>query len=463
MPARRKFLKKDSIELNHILREFERLALVNTGVDFTLVHNDVTLHQFMRGSLKQRISDLFGKNFESQLAHIATETSIVKIDGFIGLPRFARKRGYQQFLFVNGRNMRHPFFHKAIVRCYENLIAADAQPSYFINFNVDPSTIDVNIHPQKHEIKFEYEQAIWQILEAAVKEVIGKSQAAGALDFDSEDIPDIPLFQPDMTVDTPRDGGDSGYNPFVQPSVDNWEKLYENFNSHRDESQSLRQSTLTSTPAPRQSHDVQPSALFADNHDLAEAQSPGCLQLQNRYIVSCSHSGLMLISQHRAHVRILYERYMAAFAEGAQSSQKLIFAEDIELSPVKASILASRLPLIEKLGFSVSDNGGNRYSITAIPAVLTGLSASEALLAALGEDIDCDSSAEDAAGLFAPLATAMAESAAIRHQQPLSQSEMEAIIADLFRCSDPSHTPAGLPTLTMLGNDEIARRFEILL
>ena len=169
MPARRKFLKKDSIELGHILREFERLALVNTSVDFTLISDDRTLHRFGPGNLKQRIGSLFGKNLESQLAHIETETSLVRIEGFIGMPRFAKKRGYQQFLFVNGRNMRHPVFHRAILKCYEQLISPDAQPSYFVNFIVDPSTIDVNIHPQKYEIKFEHEQAIWQILEAAAR------------------------------------------------------------------------------------------------------------------------------------------------------------------------------------------------------------------------------------------------------------------------------------------------------
>jgi len=461
MPARRKFLKKDSIELNHILREFERLALVNTNIDFTLIHNDVTLHQFMRGSLKQRISDLFGKNLESHLTHIATETSIVSIDGFIGLPRFARKRGYQQFLFVNGRNMRHPFFHKAIVHCYENLIPADAQPSYFINFNVDPASIDVNIHPQKYEIKFEYEQAIWQILEAAVKEVLGKSQAAGVLDFDSEDTPDIPLFQPDTTVEAPTDCGNSTYNPFRQ-QTDNWEKLYENFNNKRE---TLRQSSLTqpsaavtTQPAP----DTTEASLFGDTPAAPDIPRPTCLQFQNRYIVSCSHSGLMLISQHRAHVRILYERYMAQFAEGSIASQQLIFAEDIELSPTQSAILAARLPLTERLGFAVKNNGDNRWSVTAVPAILSGLSATEALLALLGDDADTDTSA-DITTLFSPLASAMAEAAAVRHQQMLSQSEMEAITADLFRCSDPSHTPGGLPTLTMLGNDEIARRFEILL
>ena len=151
-PGRRRFLKKDSVELSHIMHEFERMALVNTTVEFTMIHNDTTLHKFMSGTFKQRIGSLFGKNLESQLAPVGTDTSLVKICGFVGMPRFAKKRGAPQFLFVNGRHMRHPLFHKAIVKCYEQLIAADTQPSYFVNFEVEPDTIDVKIPPQKHEI-----------------------------------------------------------------------------------------------------------------------------------------------------------------------------------------------------------------------------------------------------------------------------------------------------------------------
>ena len=215
MPARRKYLRKDSVELSQILREFERLALVNTDVDFTIIHNDVTLHQLLHGSLKQRINGLFGKSMGSQIIPVGTETSIVKISGFVGLPHHAKRRGYQQFFFVNGRNMRHPYFHKAVMSCYADLISSDVQPSYFINFEVEPSTIDVNIHPQKHEIKFENEQPIWQILTAAIKQALGKVNAAGAIDFDSTDaIPDLPVFLPDNNTIMPGIQTDPDYNPF---------------------------------------------------------------------------------------------------------------------------------------------------------------------------------------------------------------------------------------------------------
>ena len=464
MPARRKFLKKDSVELNHILREFERLALVNTDIDFSLIHNDVTLHQFMRGSLKQRIADLFGKTLESSLAHISTETSIVKVEGFVGLPRSAKKRGYQQFLFVNGRYMRHPFFHKAVLSCYDQLIAPDSQPSYFINFTVDPSTIDVNIHPQKYEIKFEHEQAIWQILVAAIRETLGKTQAAGALDFESE-APDIPLFDPSAAASTPTADFDSSYNPFDAPAPsygsrrismdqgyspervpDDWEKLYESFSRKRDDAYAA-----VAVPA------VPDDAIFRPEEIESEAAT--CFQLQGRYIVAASPKGIMLIGQHRAHVRILYERYMAQLSEGEVASQQMLFAEDFELSPAQNATLIANMQHFRDLGFALRDNGKLRWSVTATPAPLSGVSPVEVILTVLDRlALEGDS---DAGAIKAPLALAMARAGAVKSHQQLSRAEMDAIIADLFRCAEPDYTPDGLPVLSMIDNDEISRRFEI--
>lgn len=252
LPARRKFLKKDSVELGHILREFERLALVNPHIDFTLISNDVTLHQLRHASDKQRIIDLFGKALDRALLPIGTAAPFVRISGFIGLPSAAKKRGYQQFFSVNGRNMRHPFFHRAVMDCYQPLISTEAQPSYFINFEVDPANIDVNIHPQKHEIKFEDEMAIRDILVAAIKESLGRFNVSGAMDFDMMDAPDIPAFDPRESIQMPDTAVDDSYNPFAEtppaprasrinsspaepatfdrhrPPTD-WQKLYEQF------------------------------------------------------------------------------------------------------------------------------------------------------------------------------------------------------------------------------------------
>lgn len=484
MPARRKFLKKDSVELGHIVHEFERLALVNTGVAFTLINNDATVHKFPAGTLKQRIGSLFGKYLESHIAPLSTETSLVKISGFVGMPRIAKKRGAQQFFFVNGRNMRHPFFHKAVVKCYEQLIAPDAQPSYFINFEVDPSTIDVNIHPQKNEIKFEHEQAIWQILEAAVRETLGKTQATGALDFDRDDAPDIPLFNPDSSAAMPSEGFDEGtFSPFdrqneseapkrstttwqTRPSAYNndsgtperwhrpatppqdWQKLYEDFDRRRADAM---------TEAASAPDGMQEDGSVISGEDRPTDDGPRSFQLHNSYIVMASHSGIMVIHQRRAHIRILYDRYMAALAEGGPvASQKLLFPEDIELPASQLVALQANMDRLAALGFGVSCSG--RYcSITALPAML-GEAAGGETLQALLEEID-ERGSDSAETLNAPLARAMAESGAIKAVQPLSQPEIDTLTADLFRCAEPSYTPDGARIIAVIGNDDIAALF----
>ncbi len=478
MPARRKFLKKDSVELGHIMREFERLALVNTGIDFTLIHNDVTLHQFSHGTFKQRIGALFGKNTEGQIAEIGTETSLVKISGFIGMPRFAKKRGFNQFFFVNGRNMRHPAFHRALMSCYEPLVLPQAQPSYFINFEVDPSTIDVNIHPQKHEIKFEHEQAIMQILLAAVRETLGKTQAAGALDFEADIAPDIPIFDPAADAPMPDDSADDTFNPFraatdnptpsaharqwqpgPAPATD-WEALYDNFTRKRDDA-------FASSPA-----DVLPdeeaiqadlvsseSSLFKEESIVQTVEKPtACFQLHDGYIVTPSRSGIMVISQHRAHVRILYDNFMRQMEGGPVPSQQLIFGEDFELSPSASALLEQAAETLESVGFTVVHSGGNRWSLTSVPASLSGGKAVEALLGIL-EDVSADILI-DSVAFRSPVALAMARSAAISSSQTLTPAEMESIIADLFRCTESSFTPDGLVVMTLIDSGEISARLQ---
>lgn len=478
MPARRKFLKKDSVELGHIMREFERLALVNTGIDFTLIHNDVTLHQFSHGTFKQRIGALFGKNSEGQIAEIGTETSLVKISGFIGMPRFAKKRGFNQFFFVNGRNMRHPAFHRALMNCYEPLVLPQAQPSYFINFEVDPSTIDVNIHPQKHEIKFEHEQAIMQILLAAVRETLGKTQAAGALDFEADIAPDIPIFDPSADAPMPDDSADDTFNPFraatdnPEPAVHarqwqtrpapttDWEALYDNFTRKRDDAFASSPTEVypeeEMAPADLASSE---SSLFKDEGAIPSVEKPtACFQLHEGYIVTPSRSGIMVISQHRAHVRILYDNFMRQMDGGPVPSQQLIFSEDFELSPSSSALLEQARETLESVGFTVVHSGGNRWSLTSVPASLSGGKAVEALLGIL-EDVAADILV-DSVAFRSPVALAMARSAAISASQILTPAEMESIIADLFRCTESSFTPDGLVVMTLIESGEISARLQ---
>ena len=491
MPARRKFLKKDSVELSHILREFERLALVNTNVDFTIVHNDITLHSLLKGSLKQRIVGLFGKSVSSQIIPVGTETSMVKISGFIGLPQHAKRRGFNQYFFVNGRNMRHPYFHKAVMSCYADLISADVQPSYFINFEVDPATIDVNIHPQKHEIKFENEQPIWQILTAAIKQALGRVNAAGAIDFDSSDaIPDIPIFLPDNNIEMPGIETDPNFNPFdfregedepteTRPSKMNsswmaqreqtferrsqsvprdWDKLYESFANRRDESEAIpsRMNLYSELP---DSVEISPSpepqsepVLFVENQVPTEF-----FTLQDRYIIAPGPKGLMVINRHRAHVRVLYEDFISRLALSPLPSQRLIFPESLTLSPSQSSVLSSIGSMTQRLGFDLSFLGDNVWAINAVPSIPGNANPIETLTRMISDIAETGELPENA--LIKPAALALARSAAITPNQKQTAEEIQALLKSLFECDEPDFTPDGLAIIHTISNNEISRYF----
>lgn len=478
LPARRKYLKKDSVELSHILREFERLALVNTGIDFTIIHNGVTLHSLLKGTLKQRITSLFGKAVGAQILPLATETPIVKISGFTGVPHAARKRGFQQFFFVNGRNMRHPYFHKALMSCYEDLIAPDVQPSYFINFEVDPSTIDVNVHPQKHEIKFENEQAIWQILTAAVREALGKVNAAGAIDFDSPDaIPDIPVFLPDSSMPMPDIQTDPDYNPFntetpVSPQPHprtqgayaerrsgaqvpkNWDELYKAFETRRD-----NESHDEPDEVPQQYAEIPSSPLPQDAPRLFDLENTtgSNITFDNRYIIVPGKSGLLFIHRNRAHVRVLFEKFMKQLESGPMPSQRLIFPESFTLSPSRSATLSAMSEVLPHLGYDVSFLGDNVWAVNAVPSLPGTVNPIETLMRMI-DDI-AESGEMPRSRVLRPAALALARSAAFNAGNRLTPEETEALIAGLLSSTDSAYTPDGLKITSLLRHDDIAKMF----
>ena len=485
VPARRKFLKKDAVELSNIMREFERLALVNIGVDFTLISNDTTLHALRRASLKQRIADLFGKSLGRQIIPVETDTSIVRINGFIGLPENARKRNPLQYFMVNGRNMRHPYFHKAIMQCYERLIPAEEQPNYFINLTVDPDTIDVNIHPTKNEIKFENEQPIWQILSAAVRESLGRFNAAPAIDFDVEDAPEIPAFTPDISA-THEVELDDSYNPFARPAGDarrvsklaslqddddddiffpapaatsgrssaghksanfqDWEKLYDDFVKKRDDGFASIVESKVNTPEVEKE-------LEMETDTVASAT----LQLKNSYILSPSREGLMIIDQHRAHKRILYESYLSKAREHTFVCQSTMFPEAVELSSAQNAVLCDIAPELENLGFNIAPLGDNTWSIMGVPSILKDANPRDTLLGMI-ENIT-ESGEDLGTGLHERLALSMARSSAIKRGQSLTAAEMDKLISDLFRLPSPGLTPEGNTVFTIINIDDISKLF----
>ncbi len=493
VPARRKFLKKDSVEMSAIMREFERLALVNTGVDFTLISNDTTLHSLMRGSMKRRVCDLFGKNLDKQLIPIETDTSIVSVSGFIGLPENARKRNPLQFFMVNGRNMRHPYFHKAVMTCYEHLIPADSQPNYFINLRVDPETIDVNIHPTKNEIKFENEQAIWEILTAAIRDSLGRFNVGPALDFDREDAPEIPVFNP-TTDKMPEIDIDPAYNPFSEPlpspsdilgpefsvsgrhqgrfesasrptpanpysrmsstgsrqsAVTDWAKLYDDFMRKRDEG--LASAGDTAAPS-----DDSPAPLpISDPAQVHDHAAGNAFQYKDSYILTPSRDGLMVIDQHRAHLRVLYDSYLAKADEQEFVAQATMFPDVLELSGAQSTVLADIRERMAELGFVITPRGDNTWSIDGIPSQMADTPARDMVLAMI--DNITSTGLDPASAMYEQFALSMARAGAIRRGQPLSADEMDRLLSELFRSTSPALTPDGKSIFAIISTDYITR------
>ena len=452
VPARRKFLKTNTTELNNILTAYERITLVYPDIAFTLHSNGTELINLRPGSLRQRIVDVFGKRLNQVLLPVEVDTSLCRIKGFVGKPESAKKKGAHQFFFVNGRYMKHPYFHKAIMNAFDRLVAVGMQVPYFIYFDVNPSDIDVNIHPTKTEIKFENEQPIWQILSAAVNDAIGKFCEIPSIDFDTEGKPDIPLFDPQHeTYAPPQPQYNASYNPFKthsearQPAVpDRWEELY---NGLGDDD------PVPSRPeATQQSFDFSEPIMSEANSDFSE-RSLAHYQYKGHYIMTAVKSGLMIVDQQRADMRIRFERYMKQMETHISPSQQVLFPEVVQFPASLAVLLNKVLPEINNMGFDLTDLGQNSYSINGVPAGLEGIDCKALLVSMLDDAADNVSSSTDA--LRRSLALTMARAAAIPVGQVLSNVEMESLINELFTCSNVNYTPDGKAIICILPQREI--------
>ena len=433
VPARRKFLKSNETEFRHILSEFERIALVHPQISFTLRHNDTVILELPARGFKQRIIALFGKGMNEKLLSVEIDTSLAHVSGFIGRPDAVRKHGHQQFFFVNGRFMRHAYFHKAVMQAYDRLVPTGEMPDYFIYFTLDPSTIDVNIHPTKTEIKFEHEKEIWQIVCTAVRETLAKSNAVPVIDFETAGIIDIPVFNPSRkSGESPTIQVNKSYNPF-QPSTD-WKTLYEGFESER--------ATATIPEKSKES-------LFN------EIINP-CFQYKNRYIITPLKSGLVIIDQHRAHVRILYERFIEYISHRRSISQKLLFPEMVELTTAEALLFESLHEEIRFLGFDLVSLGGNSYAIHATPVEVSNGNPADHIKNIITAAMECETSAKER--MAEKMALSLAKTTAIRAGKTLSLEEMESLVASLFTIEANGITPDGLPVLTILTDEELANR-----
>ena len=463
VPARRKFLKSNQVELSNIVKEFEKLALVNHEVEFTLIHNDNVMYKLMQSTFRQRIAALMGNNIDQQLLPVTIDTSMVKVQGYIGKPENARKRNALQFMFVNGRYMRHPYFHKAVMSAYEQLIPEGEQPNYFLRFTVEPEAIDVNIHPTKTEIKFEDEMPIWQILAAGVKETLGRFSEVPAIDFDTKDAPAIPAYSGHVEVHHPEIAVDPSYNPFKSQNkpgggaahhhvpdnrpMSNWDELFANFK--RKKREGLEQQGANSMA--EDTSDAQQTVLPVD-----DVQSV-YLQLKGRYILSPAKSGLMVIDQHRAHVRILFDRYIGQLHTGNLSSQAILFPEVLHLSAAQSVALQELLPEMEQMGFQLDSMGGNDWAVNAIPAGIEGVDP-VAMVQQILESVD-NGGMPVKRRIMEHLSLTVARSAAIPVGRTLQQEEMEVLVADLLRLPEPNYTPDGKTIITVIPMEQITKLF----
>lgn len=455
VPARRKFLKSNQTELSNIIQEFERVALVNPNLHFTFTHNDHLMTTLLPESHKQRIATLFGKKLGEQLLSVDVDTTLCTLHGFVGKPESARKKGVRQFFFINGRYMRHPYFHKAVQEAFEGLIQPTEQVPYILYMQVDPSSIDVNIHPTKTEIKFENEQAIWQILMAAVKEALGRFNAVPIIDFDVDGRPkNIPVYNPSFPKDKyaspPKVNIDHTYNPFRNTD-----------SQHKDVPIDWQQ--LYPAPDPSKGDGVsnpqESTALFDDQLNLSDIERSALhYQYRGQYIVTEVRSGLMVIDQHRAHTRILYNKYKAQLNGQPSSSQGLLFPELVQFPMSDAPLLEEIQDELHALGFEMSSLGGGSYSVQGMPAGFEGVDPRRLLddivetLKVSGQHMEDE--------LHHRMALAMARDAAIPVGGVLTQPEMENLVDELFQQDEPNYTPDGKVIVAIFPHEALEKLFK---
>ena len=441
VPVRRKFLKTDQTELRNLLTDFYHIVLVYPKVAFTFVHNDEILLELPAGTEKQRIEAVFGNSkknvYTSAFVEVNTDTELVSIRGFVVKPENATRKA-EQYFFVNGRYMRHPYFLKAVQTAYSGMLTADYQPSFFIYFTIAPEAIDVNIHPTKTEIKFADEQAIFQILMASVREALGKFTLAPTLDFDAQGSIDIPLPSTEP-VAAPHVTVDPTYNPFhtrgaIYPdkAPKNWESLYEALSTPRDLEISTSQEMTISDTAP-------------------------IWQYGGKYIFVAVENGLLMINQHRAHVAVLYARFLEQLANTQGAMQQLLFPEVLTLTPDQMASLLPLLPDLKAIGFDLEQLSPDSYAIQGVPSQLTNQSAVPVIQHILQQvrERGADTQRE----WREQIALALAEQGAIVYGKPLTETEMHELVAQLIQLPSYRRTADGKTIVSLMSDDEINKRF----
>jgi len=444
IPARRRFLKSDNTEMRHIITEFQKIAIAHPGIRFTLYHNDNEIYNLGSTNIRQRIIGVFGKQINNDLITLETTTTLIDIKGFIGKPENARRTYGEQFFFVNNRFMKHPYFHKAVVEAYQNILPPEAIPSYFIFMETDPASIDINIHPTKTEIKFEDERSIWQILMASVREALGRFNIVPSLDFNDEGLIEIPVRSAFKSIpDPPAIEIDPRYDPFAgDDKVSSQNRLIERFERENNSGWEKLYTALE--------HEGQEPARIETDRKF--------FQIKNKYIVCPVKSGLMLIDQKRAHERILYEKFLENLNNNRSLSQSELFPVSLELNPADILVLKEIEEDIRLLGFSFSFSGKNIISITGRPSEI-GSADPVMMIEILLEEFKKTQS-DPSTGIREKVASAMAGASAIPYGKVLTKNEMEDLFDTLFLCKAPNYSPKGKAVINILTLEEIDKRLK---
>lgn len=484
VPARRRFLKSAGTESSHINQVFQRIVLVYPEIEFTLYNNGQQTVHLPATTLRQRIVDVVGRGINKSLLPIDTNTTLCKIAGFVGKPESAKKKGAQQFFFVNGRYMKHPYFHKAVQTAFDRLVPNGEQVPYFIYFDVNPEEIDVNVHPVKTEIKFENEQAIFQIIMASVRDAVGKFAGTTEIDFDVVNRPDIPVYDPGMAdVRQPGIVTDPSYNPFAssseprynpapkstasrsplpssslgidgyrpKPSTTDWQQLYS-----VSDGGGFKPSAINTVEQQMEGSLFPSSINENDDHPILN-RAHEHLQMMGRYIVTQVDGGLMFTDQHRADVRILFEKYMDILATRTPDTQKLLFSQDVQFPPSYSPLLSEVIGDMCRLGFVIKSNGNNSYSIEGVPAGLVGLDPVTLVNELVSATVEFGSSVSEEVNSF--LAAQLAERAATPLGEVLSQQQMESIVERLLCCRNYRYTTDGKNIVYVMPTSELDAKF----
>ncbi len=461
IPARRKFLGENAKELRAIRDEFFQIALVYPQIQFSLTHNDDVLYQLLPGNTIQRILSLFGKRNGGQLNKhlypVDVSTQLIRITGYVGDPAAACQRDYMQYLFVNGRFIKHKAFRAAVLKAYELLVPQGQYPTYFLYLEVDTETLDVNIHPTKTEVKFENESSLWPIIHATVREALGKSNAVPSIDFDREDAPEIRVFTGEREVSSPKVHFNPSYNPFKStPDVPsktqpNWETLLQGFERKGSALDYLGESDSVQPSEYRTPGEDEPSLEFRESSD--GVFSP-LLQLYNRYLLVQSPMGYLLVDQQLAHVRVLYDRFVISREQAKVASQTLLFPEILEFDPIKQSQFLSVADVFTAYGFNIECRDEAFY-LNAIPPEIEASDAVRLLSELLDSFVEAGPCPLEER--TKNVALGLAQTAAISQNKFLSESEQRDLIERLFQLTENRFSPDGKRIWTQLSEDHLKK------